>query len=72
MNLSKKTLESLHRVQAHLMILEHERLSQDVVIQRALDNYDTLIERDAEVEFDKTFPNMFAELKNHRLLEKTK
>lgn len=63
MNLNKKTLEKLHQVQGVLMILEDKRLNQDEVIRRALSNYYDLIKKDAEVKFDKTFPNMFSELK---------
>lgn len=63
MNLSKKTLAILHQVQGELMILEKKCPSQDAIIQRALTNYHNLIAKDAEVEFDKTFPNMFSELK---------
>ena len=72
MRLSKETWEYIHRVQGALMILEKKRLDLNEIICRSLANYYALIKVDAEVEFDKTFPNMFAELKNHHLLEKTK
>jgi len=63
MNLSKQTLVILHRVQAELMILEKKQVSQDLVIRRALANYHNLIDKDAEEEFNRTFPNSFSELK---------
>lgn len=54
----------LCQIQGALMILEHRRVNQDEIIQRALKIYHILIREEADEQFQKMFPNSFSELKN--------